>query len=437
MNNLISTNNQINLLLKSVKGNSEYGQYNLFRSIITYFIGIDNSFINDLNLTEQCNMQLLDTFFLYELSVSVASLPYYKKFIFDSSRNKNDLSSFYDCVNEQIENIHNFTYLTVLVDDQKSLYDILTTNEGISSFLYGFCFIDNCEIEDYLKIIKKGMIYLNLTKEIKNENETDNTKDLELKIYKIDGSIKTNGFLGFLELIPFIIILIHLFFIIFNSVPIYFYKFVLFIFCCKQSNNFSSLSKSSKSKNALPLSKLTKIKYSKKIKEKERISNLSYAPLKDNKIKSLELLYNISNNFTSLIDLKKQNEITNDGGLSYINGIKGISMIFLLFGSVYSILYSSLVTEQNNELFYSQLNNIFFSLFYIGIKYAPKLLLCSSGFLLFFKFICYLDGKAENEKDLFRQSGDISLNTEEMIDAKNNNSSRKSSSSFQRLRNNE
>ena len=61
------------------------------------------------------------------------------------------------------------------------------------------------------------------------------------------------------------------------------------------------------------------------------------------------------------MELKKQNEITNDGGLSYINGIKGIAMIFYLFGSVYSNLYSSIITEQNNAEFYSHLNNVFFS----------------------------------------------------------------------------
>ena len=434
MNNCISKNTPQNLLLNAVNDNFEYDEYNLFRSIIDYIIGIDNSFLDNLNLTNQCYMEMLDTFFLYELSISVASFPYYKKLILDSSKNKNDLSSFSNCINDQINYLHNFTYLTVLVNDQKSLYDILTTNEGISSFLYGLCLIDKCEIEDYLQIIKKGMLYLNLTKEIKNKNETDGSKDLELKIFKIDDVLKSQGFLGFLELLPFIIILVHLFFIIFNSIPLYIYKIIVFIFYCKNDNNFSSSLKNSKSKNTVSIRKLSKMKNSKKIKEKERISNTSYSSLnKNNKIKSIELLYNINNNYTTLMEFKKQNEITNDGGLSYINGIKGISMLFLLFGSVYSVLYSSLVTEQKSELFYSQLNNIFFSIFYIGIKYAPKLLLCSSGFSLFFKFICYLDGKAENEKDLFHQNNDNSIFGKEIVDIKNNTPSGKSSTSFQRI----
>ena len=67
-------------------------------------------------------------------------------------------------------------------------------------------------------------------------------------------------------------------------------------------------------------------------------------------------------------------------------------MMFLLFGSVYNALFSSFLVEKEKKEFYKHLKNFFFSLFYIGLKYAPKLLLCTSGFSLFFKFICFLDG---------------------------------------------
>ena len=44
--------------------------------------------------------------------------------------------------------------------------------------------------------------------------------------------------------------------------------------------------------------------------------------------KSLNLLYNIENNFTSLISYKKQSRIISNSGLAYINGLKGIFLIF-------------------------------------------------------------------------------------------------------------
>jgi hypothetical protein len=83
-----------------------------------------------------------------------------------------------------------------------------------------------------------------------------------------------------------------------------------------------------------------------------------------------------------------------------MNGIKGISMITLLFGFVYLDLYNAPVTKVNGDNFYMNMSSPEFCIFYFGLKYAPKLLLCSSGFSLFYKFICFLDSKIEAEKDL-------------------------------------
>ena len=437
INYSIILNNPLNSLQDLEIEISDDYAFNIFRSIVIYLIGRDNSFINDLNLSDQCHQQLKNSLFQFNMSLSVSSYSYYKKIMLHSSRIKNDLSSYSECINNQIDNyignnpVTNFTFLTVLIDDNKSLYDILTSNKGVSSFLIGICFIDNCTINDYQKIIKKTMVYLNLTKEENELNETKSAREtgLGIKIYKMNDNKKSEGFMKFLEWLPFIIMFIHLFFVLFNSIPIYFYKMIIFVFCCKDTNNTLPSSRPSKLKNNL-ISKKSKIKKKSQKELKERnTSSLSYISTEDNIVKSLELLYNINNNFTSLIELKKQNEITNDGGLSFINGIKGISMIFFLFGSVYSVLYSSVITEHSSEVFYSQLTDIFFSIFYIGIKYAPKLLLCTSGFSLFFKFLCFLDGKKNVEKDIYRQKNDNSINGKEIQDFKNNTSSLLSSNS--------
>ena len=449
INYSIISNNPLNSLQElDIEISDDYA-FNIFRSIVIYLIGRDDSFIDNLNLSDQCHQHLKNSLFQFDMSLSVSSYTYYKKIFLHSSRNKNDLSSYSDCINNPIDNyignnpVTNFTFLTVLIDDNKSLYDLLTSNKGVSSFLIGICFIDNCTINDYQKIIKKSMIYLNLTKEENELNETNDASEvgLGIKIYKMNDNKKSEGFIKFLEWLPFIIMFIHFFFVLFNSIPVYFYKIIIFVFCCKDTNNTLLSSRPSKLKNNL-INKKSKIKKApqKELKErKERnTSSLSYISTEDNIIKSLELLYNINNNFASLIELKKQNEITNDGGLSFINGIKGISMIFYLFGSVYSVLYSSVITEQSSEVFYSQLTDLFFSIFYIGIKYAPKLLLCTSGFSLFFKFLCFLDGKKDVEKGLYRQKNDNSINVKEIQDFKNNTSSLLSSnSSFHKFNNKE
>ena len=169
------------------------------------------------------------------------------------------------------------------------------------------------------------------------------------------------------------------------------------------------------------------MKESEKNKE-SNASNLSSLP-NDNILKSIELLYDISNNFSSLIELKKQNEITNDGGLSYINGIKGLAMIFFLFGCVYSAIYSSIITNKNTDDFFNHLTDGFFFIFYIGIKFSPKLLLCTSGFSLFYKFLCFLDGKIDDENEIIRQN-DNNLESRKEIKNNENNDMNNSDSTY-------
>ena len=214
-------------------------------------------------------------------------------------------------------------------------------------------------------------------------------------------------------------------FAIFNSIPIYCYKLIIYILYCKYNQKSNQV----KNPKLTPLKRIKKKKIktnnhrdSKPPEEKKELKK-NFNSINDNVIKSIDLLYNVSDNFTALTELRKQNDITNDGGLSYVNGIKGISMIFFLFGSVYSALYSSLVTEQSGQEFYSHLNNAVFSIYYIGIKFAPKLLLSTSGFSLFFKFICFLDGKVDEEREILRQKEESKIGSTEIQDFNNNNSS--------------
>ena len=438
--------NKINFIHNKMNEIPYRESFNLFRTTFIYLIGEDDSFIKDLNLSEQCNFQLESSFFQNGMSKATNSYPYYKKLFYDSSNYKNDFSSYFNCINNKVETnsgdyqIQNFTYLRILIDDDKSLYDILTTNNGTSAYLYGLCFIDNCTKNDYKKIIRKALTILNLTNinnEAINKTNINNQNYPKIQIYTTNDHIKSKGFIKFLQYLPFIIICIHIFFVIFNSIPIYFYKLILFIFFCKSNKKSSFLYRKKKFKNNL-INKNNKknLKLLEKNKERNQ-SILNNISTNDNILKSLELLYNITNNFSSLIELKKQNEITNDGGLSYINGIKGISMIFYLFGAVYSALYSSLITDQDSNDFYFHLTNIFFGIFYVGIKFAPKLLLCTSGFSLFYKFLCFLDGKIDNEKEIMRQKNNSLVSGKEVIDSKNNDASglNNSNSSFQKLKN--
>ena len=423
---------------------------NYFNEIINNLVeefGLNYEDIMNNNLSENCINMLNNTFF------NNNRILYYKKFFFDSSFNIDDVYSYYDCIdNSNFQNEYNFTYLTISINDGKSLYNLLLSDEGSTNYLFGLCIIDGCNNIEYEEIIKKVMGKLNIIKSINDNNSNNNSsnniirntidnindssnneninKNQKIQIFSLKENNDTNGFIIFLELLPVIIFILHLFFVIFNNIPIYLYNFIIYVFCCKSNKRIplktSNYAVKKKDKKSTPKQVYKIVDNDRNPSKESMLSN------SDNFQKSMNLLYNVNQNFSSLTVYKKQSEITNDSGLSYINGIRGISMIFYLFGSVYSALYSSFVIEKKRTNFYNNLKNIYFSIFYIGIKYAPKLLLCASGFSLFFKFICFLDGKVENEEEINRQKEESLFNGKDIQEKKN--TSNNSNSFFQKLK---
>ena len=193
---ITSSNKKINELLRlngkisyDYDDDDDHDSFYLFYHIVNYLIGWDDSFIKDLDLSEQCRSQLENSFFINNWSMSYYSFPYYQKLYYHSSKTKNDLTLYDECVNYEVDaydyydfEIENFTFITVLIDDKKSLYDVMTSNNGSSAYLLGICFIDNCTMDDYKKIVNRGMTYLNLT-----ENENKNNT---VKIFRVDDNLK-------------------------------------------------------------------------------------------------------------------------------------------------------------------------------------------------------------------------------------------------------
>ena len=148
---------------------------------ITKRIGIEKeSFLNDSRLSQKCKVKLNDSIFNQENSFS-----YFNKIFYDSTINKNDIHSYFNCINNPIA-IYNynkkieeiFNYLTVLVNEKKSLFNLITTKEGASSYLIGFCIFDGCNTNDYQIIILKIMYYLNLINKTGNVIDSINNKTI-------------------------------------------------------------------------------------------------------------------------------------------------------------------------------------------------------------------------------------------------------------------
>ena len=368
---------------------------------------------NDIlpQLTSNCSETLDRTFFILKNKDSCdeekyLARYYYLKLFIDSSTNVNDLSSYSNCM----ERMHDFdftnstrkplkpNYITMFADYRDKLLQYFRDGNYTTNYLIGICFIENCSEKDLKIIFEEILNIINLVK--KDEY-------LNLKIYSLDGDdYRPSPLTIFVKFIPLHIITIHIFIVLFHKIIEYLFKKIKDL-CCdthKSRKIVPRITGLDDSHSNISFNESFGKKKRKEMTKKQHQNCKNY----------IKALFNIENNFNFLIKTDDKNEIKNDSSLSYMNGIKGISMITFLFGCVYIDLFNSPITKNNVENYYENLSNLTFFLIYFGIKYAPKLLLCSSGFSLFYKFICFLDDKFDSEKALKRVK-------EEEINTKNNN----------------
>ena len=108
------------------------------------------------------------------------------------------------------------------------------------------------------------------------------------------------------------------------------------------------------------------------------------------------------NEFKKLLNISRSKLIESnlfyDSGLVYIKGIRGISFIFLIFGSLFYVLYNnSMCVYEIKQFIYIYKHPVYF-IFFVGIRYAPRVLFSCSGYTLFYKFYCYLEEKKEENE---------------------------------------
>ena len=376
---------------------------------------ISNQVKNYENLTDitfDCKMMLDQTFFIlnkndYDEEEKYLAYYYYTKLLLDSSTNVNDLSSYPKCMNK--DHLYDFSnskrkpmkplYVTLFVDNRENILNYFRGNETITNYLVGICFIKGCSDND-LRILAENIMNL---LGILQDNKT-------VEIYTLDGKYEPNLGILALKLIPANILFIHLFIVIFH-------KFFLFLFrqikdlCCHKNQ-----------------ARTISLRLDANIESKNYIMNDDSRQKQNQTFKNyMKLLFNVGHNFEFLFHSSNKDEINSDSTLSYMNGIKGISLFTLIFGFVFIDLYNTPITKQSVDSYFETMSHPLFFIFYFGIKYAPKLLLCSSGFSLFFKFMCFLDDKTEIEKELKKLKEELikeKINRENMgknIELKDNN----------------
>ena len=83
-------------------------------------------------------------------------------------------------------------------------------------------------------------------------------------------------------------------------------------------------------------------------------------------------------------------EINNDSGLTYIRGLKSFSLIFLIFGLTFFTFINSFSKTYSKFLLNEFLKYPFFMLFFIGLRYSPRIIFSCSGYTLSFKYLSYI-----------------------------------------------
>ncbi len=348
----------------------------IFFSMIQVSKDILKDKLKNITLEDKCLNLIEKTYLLDDKNKTNINklMLYYMKIFLDSSKNKNDISTFNDCMRKRYgynlsENeINHFSYLLTFIDKRNRDEIDLKSD---TTYLFGVCAvhdkINGCSDEDYEKILKS--IISDFLEEIQ-------PKKNEITLFSFEDYTKEYYYKFFsLNQIPLYFIILHFIFFIFKKYILKFFRLI-----CLSGN------KEKEDKNR---------KNSVKIKQ----SFQSNQTKKINYQKIIDSVFSISKNIEILFNKDKEQDINNDNGISYIKGMKGLSMIFYTFGTLYINLYNSPISMKNRVNFYQNLKNIYSWIFYFGIKYAPRILLSCSGYSLFYKFISYLDEKTQEERE--------------------------------------
>jgi len=327
-----------------------------------------NDTIQNIPLNETCRKSI-------SFAIEDEKFRYITKLFRDSAKNKNDLGSFVDCIaTDYIESL-NDSYESILKNITYLIFRVERLSEKNSSnlsyyfhegYVFGICTIKHCSDDEYIKVLKEfdvqsGYLFnlTNTTIELINVNDyISNKYSKEFFIY----------------LIPFYIAVII---IICSFYP----KILICIFgvCFFRKGNTDVDIQETFIRN-----------------RQNTIQNNSEMLIDYNNKSEFINCFNKSVNVDELFLVKT--DANNDSGLSFIKGLRGISLIYVLFGLVYLIILESPLKIYCQTQHKQLLKSILFNIIFVGTRFSPRFLFALSGYVLCYKFICFLEDRSETEK---------------------------------------
>ena len=305
---------------------------------------------------------------------------FYKTFLLYSSKSKNDLMSFFYCMDSNDINVTpiyvvakiyelslSINQTNITGEETKNIKQISKNNINAMTYpnyyLLGFClpYIEECkpkEKNQYQEII-------------------ENIFDLRYELYEVNRTIievetisinQTENIWGdefhkekIFHLIPLLIILIQIIFCIFPIIPKSFVVFIREYICCGKKKKHS--------KNKSIYNQFKKI-----FKTGDNIDEI----------------YGSS---------KRHSKLNNDSGIQYIIGIQGINIFFMIIVNVFETLIHSPTHIYSIINFRNIIYNFLYSIIYYSVRFAPRILFACSGFILAYKFLSYLEDKTDEIRD--------------------------------------
>ena len=296
-------------------------------------------------------------YFLSEIFKNYTLATY--KLIQDSSHTLSKLGSYQDC---KYKVYYNDTDNTKTGDYLNYIYVLFytpSTPPNPRPTLFSICIpeVPDCLDEDYSNMLTS----FNLKVEF-----FDSTQIADAEVFIINNEMKKLNdyfYIGLIVLSFFAFILLCE---IFPSIPICLFK------CCFKKRIISESrlkSKKNKKDNSL------------EIYETSSLSNLK---------KSFDLKESIG----EIYGVESNAGINNDSGLSYIKGLRGISLMLFILGKTLEAVYQYPVKK--SEKLYFNTNTL--SFLYFFNRFTKNLFLGLSSFSLCYKILCYFDNEIERNE---------------------------------------
>lgn len=327
--------------------------------------------IISLSVSRLCYQILNDSF----NNVTVQEL-YLTKLSQDSGKLFNDLGSYSDCFYKR----HKLSYDSTTEDIEANLtfvvYSIKSEHKEIftQSKLLGACLPIGCLETEYVVLFRAftQIIQINFI------NEDTLIQAYDVKEGKTRKSLQSND-ISSNNYFPFYFLLIIL---SLSFIPKAMTKIFKWFYLPSKTKRNSFNSQNSRSSKFEPReSKLDEYK------RKLLPTFIVY-------LRKLKLCFDISDNVSEIKNTKitmHDITITNDTGLSFTTGLRGIAMIFIVFGMIFEHLNDSPVKLFHLKKMLQFLQSLSFSFIIFCKRFGTNLGYSISGLCLTYKLLCYLD----------------------------------------------